>query len=60
MIYAKKDSANLYCTLVQIKSPFIEHIVQSFFHNFGRVRVDNHKDDLHEQIIDNINKFIKI
>jgi hypothetical protein len=57
-----KESSTLrrYRTLAQIKSPFIEHLVQIFFHNFGRIGIDNYEDNLNEQIFDNINKIIKI
>jgi hypothetical protein len=61
-MYKGKESGTLrrYRTLAQIKSPFIEHIVQMFFHNFGRIGIDNHENNLNEKIFDNINKIIRI
>jgi dGTP triphosphohydrolase len=61
-IHKEKESTILrrYRTLAQIKSPFIEHIVQMFFYNFGRIGVDNHEDNLKEKIIGNLNKITKI
>lgn len=60
-IYKGEESCILrrYRTLAQIKSPFIEHIVQMFFHNFGRIGIDNYENNLNEQIFSNINKIIK-
>lgn len=34
------DEEEFVCVQAQIKSPFVEHIIQSFFYNFGRVGVD--------------------
>ena len=43
-------------TITQIVSPYIEHIIQAFSHNFCRIGVENLFD--HETIIKNYKKQI--
>lgn len=38
------------CIESQLKSPFIEHLIQLFFHNFGRIGVE----DMHKEVIEEI------
>lgn len=47
----KNDSENILCIEAQLKSPFIEHLIQLFFYNFGRIGVD----DMHKETIDELN-----
>lgn len=55
---AMKD--NLICVETQMKSPFIEHLIQSFFHNFGRIGVDNMGNETESDLINEIEKIHKI
>ena len=41
---SKKD--NFTYTIATLKSPHIEHLIQQFFLNFGRIGVQNHPSDL--------------
>ena len=50
--------ANILYIESQIKSPFIEHLIQQFFHNFGRIGVeDMHEETLEELSVLTVNKF---
>lgn len=37
------------CSIATLKSPHIEHLIQQFFWNFGRIGVENHPNDLENQ-----------
>lgn len=54
------DSSNLYCTIAKITSPYIEHLLQSFYYNFGRIGVDDFVDNLDESILTETNKILNI
>lgn len=54
---AMKD--NLIYVETQMKSPFIEHLIQSFFHNFGRIGVDNMDNQAENNLISEIKKAYK-
>lgn len=46
------------CIESQLKSPFIEHLIQLFFHNFGRIGVeDMHKEAFEELSLLTVNTF---
>lgn len=34
-------SDNFYYPLATLSSPYMEHLIQSFFHNFGRIGIEN-------------------
>lgn len=43
------DPENFFCTIAKMHSPYIEHLIQSFFHNFGRIGIndlDDNADDI--------------
>jgi len=54
------DSSNLYFTIAKITSPYIEHLLQSFYYNFGRIGVDDFVDNLDESILAETNKILNI
>ena len=45
------NNSNIYQILCEMKSPYIEHIMQAFSHNFCRIGVDDMEADFHETIL---------
>lgn len=43
-INISREKDDLILIETKMNSPFIEHLIQSFFHNFGRIGVDNFED----------------
>lgn len=39
-------SDNFYYPLATLSSPYMEHLIQSFFHNFGRIGIENLERDV--------------
>lgn len=48
--YSLDDDELLYA-FKKLKSPFIEHLIQIFFQNFGKIGVDDHDKVLEEELI---------
>jgi len=47
----RKTKEEFIYPLTAVKSPFIEHIIQRFFQNFGRIGVTDHKMSLPQNLI---------
>jgi hypothetical protein len=56
--YRKNDIKNVTdgftYPLIELDSPFIEHLIQKFFTNFGRVGINNHELNLHNTLIQKV------
>ena len=55
----KTDDKTFFKTVAQISSPYIEHIIQSFSHNFCRIGVEDQLEPDSITAIYNINKIIQ-
>ena len=44
------NSESFICTLATLKSPFIEHLIQHFFLNFGRIGIEDHRKTLESEL----------
>ena len=48
------DPLNLVCSQSTLRSPFIEHLLQCFFANFGRIGVDDYPIKLEEEYVEQL------
>lgn len=55
----KNEEDNIYYIEAKMKSPFIEHLIQSFFHNFGRIGIDNFNKATNNILIESIDQIYK-
>ncbi len=54
------DKSNIYFTVAKISSPHIEHLLQAFYYNFGRIGVDDFQVNIDEHLLNETNKIINI
>lgn len=57
-IAQKPNFDEFICSAATLKSPHIEHLIQQFFWNFGRIGVENHPDDLESQFHNKVTSLI--
>lgn len=50
-----EDKYEMYYGIKRIKSPYIEHLIQMFFQNFGRIGVSDHNNNLENDLFKLIN-----
>lgn len=51
-----EDKYEMYYEIKRIRSPYIEHLIQIFFQNFGRIGVSDHTNNLEDNLHNLINK----
>lgn len=57
-IAQKPELDEFICSIAILKSPHIEHLIQQFFWNFGRIGVENHPEDLESQFHNKVSNLI--
>ena len=54
-LYVSPNKDNFFWVEAQIASPFVEHILQAFMHNFSQIGVDDIANDTVEQLLKIVN-----
>ena len=57
-LFLSNDNSNFFWVQAHIKSPFIEHIMQAFIHNFSRIGVEDRPADTIEKLTKTLNSTI--
>lgn len=55
-LFRSNNPDNFIYSLATLKSPHLEHMIQHFFMNFGRIGVENHAPDLETMFHEKINQ----